>query len=220
MTTITTTMKEQEESMDMRVGGSGSGDRGEGEGMDDGEIQVDVDEDTQKLSFDDLGLHEDLLRGIFSYGFERPSAIQARAIRPVAMGRDVIAQAQSGTGKTATFAIGILQQIDVKLRACQAVVLAPTRELAGQITDVFTALSTYMGIKVHMCVGGTDMRESIRELRGGVHVVVGTPGRVKDMIDVRKALRVKDVKVFCLDEADEMLSRGFLGDVQELFQVE
>ncbi|KAJ2532455.1 translation initiation factor eIF4A, partial [Coemansia sp. RSA 1933] len=106
-------------------------------------------------NFDDMNLSDDLLRGIYAYGFERPSAIQQRAIAPVLKGNDVIAQAQSGTGKTATFSISILQQIDITLPQTQALVLAPTRELAMQIKQVMEALSSFLKINVHACIGGT-----------------------------------------------------------------
>jgi translation initiation factor 4A len=138
-------------------------------------------------SFDDMGLREDLLRGIFAYGFEKPSAIQQRAILPCIKGHDVIAQAQSGTGKTATFAVTILQQLDMNLKECQALVLAPTRELAQQIQKVVMALGDYMDTRCHACIGGTAVREDLHRLSQGVQVVVGTPGRVFDMIN-RRAL--------------------------------
>ncbi|GIX88479.1 eukaryotic initiation factor 4A-II [Caerostris extrusa] len=137
-------------------------------------------------NFDNMQLNEDLLRGIYAYGFEKPSAIQQRAIIPCVKGLDVIAQAQSGTGKTATFSIAILQQLDVNFRETQALILAPTRELAQQIQKVVIALGDYMGAQCHACIGGTNVREDIRKLEMGVHVVVGTPGRVFDMIN-RKA---------------------------------
>ncbi|KAF4348151.1 hypothetical protein G4B88_002263 [Cannabis sativa] len=159
-------------------------------------------------SFDDMGLQENLLRGIYAYGFEKPSAIQQRGIVPFCKGLDVIQQAQSGTGKTATFCSGILQQLDYGLLDCQALVLAPTRELAQQIEKVMRALGDYLGVKVHACVGGTSVREDQRILSSGVHVVVGTPGRVFDMLR-RQSLRPDNIKMFVLDEADEMLSRGF-----------
>ncbi|KAJ7567359.1 hypothetical protein O6H91_02G143600 [Diphasiastrum complanatum] len=159
-------------------------------------------------TFDVMGLHENLLRGIYAYGFEKPSAIQQRGIVPFCKGLDVIQQAQSGTGKTATFCSGILQQLDYNLLDCQALVLAPTRELAQQIEKVMRALGDYLQVKVHACVGGTSVREDQRILQSGVHVVVGTPGRVYDMLR-RNALRADRIKIFVLDEADEMLSRGF-----------
>lgn len=192
-------------------------------------------------NFDAMNLKEKLLRGIYAYGFEKPSAIQQRAIIPCIKGRDVIAQAQSGefllmpwplrivfiisflyfiisgTGKTATFSIAILQTIDTEVRGCQALVLAPTRELATQIQKVVVALGDFMNAQSHACIGGTNVREDMRNLEQGVHVVVGTPGRVQDMIQ-RKFLRTSDIKLFVLDEADEMLSRGFKDQIQEVFK--
>ena len=150
--------------------------------------------------------------------FERPSAIQQRAIVPVVKGHDVIAQAQSGTGKTATFSISILQQVDLSIKGTQALILAPTRELAQQIQKVVVALGDYMNIECHACVGGTNVREDMAKLQEGVQVVVGTPGRVYDMIN-RRALRTDNIKIFCLDEADEMLSRGFKDQIYEVFQL-
>ena len=147
-----------------------------------------------------------------SAGFERPSAIQQRGIVPFCKGLDVIQQAQSGTGKTATFCSGILQQLDYGLVQCQALVLAPTRELAQQIEKVMRALGDYLGVKVHACVGGTSVREDQRILQAGVHTVVGTPGRVFDMLR-RQSLRPDHIRMFVLDEADEMLSRGFKDQV-------
>jgi len=168
-------------------------------------------------AFDDMNLKEDLLRGIYAYGFEKPSAIQQRAILPCIGGQDVIAQAQSGTGKTATFSIAILQQIDISLMATQALVLAPTRELAQQIQKVVMALGDYLGANCHACIGGTLVREDVRKLESGMHVVVGTPGRVFDMIN-RGALKTRDIKMFVLDEADEMLSRGFKDQIYDVFK--
>ena len=124
-------------------------------------------------SFDDMELREELLRGIYAYGFEKPSAIQQRAIVPCIKRNDVIAQAQSGTGKTATFSISILQQIDTRNPNCQALVLAPTRELAQQIQKVVMALGDYMGVQCHACIGGTSVREDMRKLDAGQNVVVG-----------------------------------------------
>ena len=162
------------------------------------------------VSFDDMKLREEILRGIYAYGFEKPSAIQQKAIVPISMGRDVVAQAQSGTGKTATFAIGMLSRIDPACRRCQAIVLSPTRELADQSYKVTACLADYMNIKVHCCVGGQDVRRDMKEVSQGVHIVVGTPGRVFDMIQ-RRSLDVSRTKIFILDEADDLLSRGSQG---------
>lgn len=169
-------------------------------------------------NFDAMELKAELLRGIYAYGFERPSAIQQRAIIPVIKGHDVIAQAQSGTGKTATFSISILQSIDVNIKACQALVLAPTRELAQQIQKVLVALGDYLNIECYAAVGGTSVREGMAKLQEGVHVIVGTPGRVYDMIQ-RRALKTDHIKIFTLDEADEMLSRGFKDQIYDVFQL-
>lgn len=168
-------------------------------------------------TFDAMDLPEELLRGIYAYGFEKPSAIQQRAVRPTILGRDLIAQAQSGTGKTATFAVGTLAKLDPSINQCQSLILAPTRELAQQIQKVVIALGDYMNIKVHACVGGTAVRDDIRTLSSGVHIVVGTPGRVGDMIN-RRALRLDNIQQFFLDEADEMLSRGFRDEIYNIFK--
>jgi translation initiation factor 4A len=169
-------------------------------------------------SFDEMNLREDLLRGIYAYGFEKPSAIQQRAIMPCIQGHDCIAQAQSGTGKTATFSISVLQQIDVAKRECQALLLAPTRELAMQIQKVVVALGDYMKADCMACIGGQSVRDDMERLRNGVHIVVGTPGRVFDMIQ-REHLRTRSIKQFVLDEADEMLSQGFKEQIYEIFQL-
>ncbi|KAI6163113.1 P-loop containing nucleoside triphosphate hydrolase protein [Pisolithus thermaeus] len=168
-------------------------------------------------TFDDLNLKEDLLRGIYAYNFEKPSAIQQRAILPITQGRDVIAQAQSGTGKTATFSISILQSIDVSVRETQALVLSPTRELATQIQSVVLALGDYMNVQCHACIGGTSIGEDIRKLEYGQHVVSGTPGRVFDMIR-RRALRTRNIKMLILDEADELLNKGFKDQIYDVYR--
>eukprot|EP01133_Synstelium_polycarpum_P015249 gene15249-18051_t len=169
-------------------------------------------------SFDSMELPKDLLRGVYSYGFEKPSAIQQRAITPLAKGLDIIAQAQSGTGKTATFTIGILSQINVNLLKCQALVIAPTRELAQQIQKVVTSLGEYLKIKCHACIGGTRVSDDVNTLKEGVHIVVGTPGRVYENLS-RGYITRDTIKIFVLDEADEMLSRGFKDQIYEIFRL-
>jgi ATP-dependent RNA helicase len=136
---------------------------------------------------------------------------------PITKGRDVIAQAQSGTGKTATFSIGILQNIDTAHRETQALVLSPTRELATQIKSVVLALGDYMNVQCHACIGGTSMSEDIKKLEYGQHVVSGTPGRVFDMIR-RRHLRTRHIKMLVLDEADEMLSLGFKEQIYDIYR--
>jgi len=196
-------------------------DEGEpGEGGNVGDItDADIESNWEEAidSFDAMDLPEELLRGIYAYGFEKPSAIQQRAVRPTILGRDLIAQAQSGTGKTATFAVGTLAKLDPSITNCQSLILAPTRELAQQIQKVVIALGDYMNIKVHACVGGTAVRDDIRTLSSGVHIVVGTPGRVGDMIN-RRALKLDNIQQFFLDEADEMLSRGFRDEIYNIFK--
>jgi translation initiation factor 4A len=168
-------------------------------------------------SFDDMNLKDLLLRGIYAYGFEKPSKIQQRGIMPILAGHDTIAQAQSGTGKTATFSISALQLIDNKSNTTQALMLSPTRELAQQTQKVVRALGDFLGITSHACVGGTLVRDDIRILRDGVQVVVGTPGRVTHMIE-SEVLDPRTIKMFILDEADEMLSRGFKDQIYAIFQ--
>uniref|UniRef100_A0A8D2AXV3 RNA helicase n=1 Tax=Sciurus vulgaris TaxID=55149 RepID=A0A8D2AXV3_SCIVU len=176
------------------------------EGMDpDGVIESNWNEIVD--NFDDMNLKESLLRGIYAYGFEKPSAIQQRAIIPCIKGYDVIAQAQSGTGKTATFAISILQQLEIEFKETQAL-----------IQKVILALGAYMGAICHACIGGTNVRNEMQKLQAEApHIVVGTPGRVFDMLN-RRYLSPKWIKMFVLDEADEMLSRGFKDQIYEIFQ--
>jgi translation initiation factor 4A len=175
-------------------------------------------------SFDDMGLKDDLLRGVYAYGFERPSAIQQRAIRPLIAGRDVIGQAQSGTGKTGAFVIGALQLLDPGLAGCQVLALAPTRELARQIFDVFVALSEYLlpgaggrGGSICDCIGGTSVRATAEAVRRA-QIVVGCPGRVNDML-TRRSLPAASVRLVVVDEADEMLSRGFKDQLHDILRV-
>ncbi|KAJ1974499.1 RNA helicase [Dimargaris verticillata] len=184
----------------------------------DAQLKFNTNEDVKVVSrFDKMGLKEDLLRGIFAYNFERPSAIQQRAILPIRRGRDVIAQAQSGTGKTATFSIGILQSIETNVRETQAIVLSPTRELATQTQSVLLALGDYMNLQCHACIGGNKLGTDIRKLDHGTHVVTGTPGRVFDMLK-RRHLRTRHLKMLVLDEADELLNRGFKDQVYDIYR--
>lgn len=180
------------------------------------DITVNDDIDVHS-SFDSMRLKEDLLRGIYAYGFEKPSAIQQRAIVPIIQGRDVIAQSQSGTGKTAVFSVGILQAIDTTSNEPQALVLSPTRELAEQTQKVLLALGDFMNVQCHACIGGKSVSEDIRRLDFGVQAVSGTPGRVFDMIQ-RKNLRTRKIKMLVLDEADEMLNRGFKEQIYDIYR--
>ena len=168
-------------------------------------------------SFDDMGLTDDLLRGIYAYGFEKPSVIQQKAIKAMTLKKDIIAQAQSGTGKTGTFSIGSLQMLNLGDNYCQTLILSPTRELVNQTLKVIESLGDFMNVKVHACVGGTMIKDDVRILSKGVHIVVGTPGRVYDMIN-RQALKLENLKNVILDEADEMLSRGFKDQIYDIFK--
>ena len=168
-------------------------------------------------TFDAMGLKEDLLRGIYAYGFEKPSAIQQRAIKPIIQGRDIIAQSQSGTGKTAVFSIGVLQILDTTSNETQALTLSPTRELAEQTQKVLLALGDFMNVQCHACIGGKSVGEDIRRLDFGVQVVSGTPGRVYDMIK-RQSLRTKHLKMLVIDEADEMLNKGFKEQIYDIYR--
>ncbi|KAL3738535.1 hypothetical protein ACJRO7_019976 [Eucalyptus globulus] len=168
-------------------------------------------------SFDSMGLGDDVLRGIYGHGFDKPSAIQQRAVVPIVRGRDVIAQAQSGTGKTSTFALASCQIVDTSRRDVQVLILSPTRDLASQTERVVLAIGYYRNVLAHACVGGKSMGEDIRKLEHGVHVVSGTPGRVLDMIK-RRTLRTRAIKLLVLDEADELLSRGFKDQIYDVYR--
>ncbi len=162
-------------------------------------------------SFDDMPLPTELLRGIYAFGFEKPSKVQQKAIVPIVEGHDVLAQAQSGTGKTGTFVIGSLCKIDTTVMKPQVLVMVPTRELAQQIAKVATSIGSYMGekgIKVHCATGGPPVHEDIRALDRGVHFLVGTPGRIYDLMN-RKAFASAHVRILILDEADQMLEDRF-----------
>ena len=170
-------------------------------------------------SWDDLDLNPDLLRGIYGYGFEKPSPIQSKAIHPIKQGRDLIAQAQSGTGKTATFTIGALSLIDIKDNSNQVLILAPTHELAQQITSVIHSLSSMMaGIRIKTVIGGSSIDEDANQMRENPpHIIVGCPGRVYDMIR-RRHINANKLRLVILDEADEMLSSGFKEQVYNVFK--
>ena len=167
--------------------------------------------------FDKMGLSDNLLRGIYGYGFEMASSIQSKAIIPVTTGRDIIAQAQSGTGKTGTFCIGTLQRIDPTLKHCQAIILSHTHELATQIHSVFSELGKYLKVVPSLCIGGVDLRDNRRQFDDGSQTAIGTPGRIKDLID-RKYLNTTHIKIFVMDEADELLSFGFQEQIKEIIQ--
>jgi ATP-dependent RNA helicase DeaD len=169
----------------------------------------------QVQNFNDLPLSRDLLRGIKTLGFEKPSPIQAQSIMPLLEGRDVIGQAQTGTGKTAAFGIPMVESIDLSEKRVQGLVLAPTRELAVQIAEHISKISRYTGIRVCPIYGGEKINRQIRQLKSGVHIVVGTPGRVIDHLE-RGTLNLRAVHMVVLDEADRMLDMGFVNDINKI----
>ena len=170
-------------------------------------------------TWDELEIKPNILRGIFAYGFEKPSPIQQRAIKPVVEGRDVIAQAQSGTGKTATFTIGALQRLNIDEDTTQILILSPTRELSSQTAKVVSNLGSFMtGLKIQTLFGGSSIEEgSSFSSRNVPHIICGCPGRVQDMMR-RDRISSKTIKLIILDEADEMLSSGFKEQVYNIFQ--
>ena len=170
-------------------------------------------------NWEDLDCKLELLRGIYAYGFESPSPIQKKAICPMFDGKDIIAQAQSGTGKTACFSIGTLQHIDTSRNKTQAMILSPTRELSLQTYKVVKAIgSQFKNLTIQLLVGGTSTDTDIENLRSNTpHVIIGCPGRVHDMLR-RKKLVPEDLTLIVLDEADEMLSQGFKEQVYNIFQ--
>ena len=170
-------------------------------------------------SWDELEIDKNILRGIFGYGFESPSPIQQRAIKPVIDGRDVIAQAQSGTGKTATFTIGALQRVNISEHSTQVLILSPTRELTTQTSKVISGIGSFMdGLKIQTIFGGSRIEEgSSFSTKNIPHIICGCPGRVYDMMR-RDRISTNNIKLIILDEADEMLSSGFKEQVYNIFQ--
>lgn len=168
--------------------------------------------------FDDMGLSEELLRGVFKHGFEKPSPIQSVAIGPMIAGRDVLGQAQSGTGKTGTFSIGALSRVDPALKKTQVLIMAHTHELTDQIFKVVSALAEYMKLNIVLAIGGVPRHQNARDLRAGAQVVIGTPGRIYDLAS-SKDLRFDSLRCFVLDEADEMLRDRFAEQVGEIVNI-
>lgn len=168
-------------------------------------------------SFEKMGLNENILRGIFSYGFEYPSEIQSKAIVPIVKGRDIIAQAQSGTGKTGAFVIGTLSRVDSNIIGCQAMIIVPTRELAMQIKEVCKDIGSYTNIKSILCIGGYNIYETKKELENCASIIIGTPGRIIDMIE-KKYLSTEIIRILILDEADELLSDSFVNQMKTIIE--
>jgi len=173
---------------------------------------------SSSVTFDQLALSAPVLKAISEVGYEAPSPIQAESIPPLLDGRDLLGQAQTGTGKTAAFALPLLSRIDLSLKQPQVLVLAPTRELAIQVAEAFQAYARHLkGFHVMPIYGGQSMGIQLQHLRRGVHVVVGTPGRVMDHLR-RETLKLNKLKAMVLDEADEMLKMGFIDDVDWILE--
>ena len=176
-------------------------------------------------SFDEMSLNEGLLRGIYGHGFEKPSQIQQKGIVPVKEGRDILAQAQSGTGKTGTFCIGALSRMDPSLKVPQVLVMVPTRELAQQIETVARALSLHLGISIYCAVGGTELHHDLRALQAGAQFIIGTPGRIYDLMNRKSysgstaALPRTNIRVLVMDEADQMLENKFREQVMCILEL-
>ena len=168
-------------------------------------------------SFDDLNINENLLRGIYSYGFEKPSKIQYESIPIINTGKDLIAQAQSGTGKTGSFLIGSLNNIDETVRDTQVLIICPTHELSIQCYDVCSELTKYTKITKALVIGKTRVQDCINDLRKQPQVIIGTPGRILDMIN-RNELFTSKIKIIICDEADDILSLGFLDTISTIFR--
>jgi translation initiation factor 4A len=185
---------------------------GSGSGSDEPHPEFKNWEDVDEIS-------PDLLRGIYAYGFEKPSNIQQKSILSIIRKRDVIAQAQSGTGKTGAFTVAALQGVEIEKRTTQVLILAPTRELAKQIYDVISSIGSMMsGLVIRLLVGGTSTADDATDLRKSVpHIIVGCPGRVFDMIR-RNHIQGSTIRMLVLDEADEMLSAGFNEQIYNIFQ--
>jgi translation initiation factor 4A len=165
-------------------------------------------------TFESMELSEKLLRGIYAYGFEKPSVIQQRAIKPFIDGRDIVAQSQSGTGKTGTFAISAIQRIDPAIKNTQGIIIAPTRELAKQIYTVTRTIGYNMDLNIVELIGGTKSYTGSSII--SAQLIIGTPGKILDEL-IRGHISNKDMKFIILDEADEMLNKGFVEQIENIF---
>ena len=170
---------------------------------------------TKGVEFDEYLLKTDLLRGIFEKGFERPSPIQEEVIPVALTGRDILARAKNGTGKTAAFAIPVIERVDPSLNEIQAVILVPTRELALQTSQVCKELSKYLDLQVMVTTGGTSLRDDIMRMSQTVHIVVATPGRLADLAE-KNVAKLGNCKMFVMDEADKLLSEDFVPTIEQL----
>lgn len=172
----------------------------------------------EQVKFEDLKLSKEILKAVQDMGFEEASPIQGRAIPAMLEGRDIIGQAQTGTGKTAAFGIPILEMVDPEIKKPQMIVLCPTRELAVQVSEEIKRLSKYKkGIRVLPIYGGQSIDRQILGLKGGIQIVIGTPGRIMDHME-RGTLKLDNIKTVVLDEADEMLDMGFIDDIETILK--
>lgn len=172
----------------------------------------------ETIRFDELGLSEQIIKAVTNMGFEEATPIQSKAIPVVMSGKDVIGQAQTGTGKTAAFGIPLLEKVDPKNKQLQEIVLCPTRELAIQVAEEIRNLSKFMhGVKVLPIYGGQDIVKQIRSLKAGTQIIIGTPGRVMDHMR-RKTVKFDSIHSIVLDEADEMLNMGFREDIETILK--
>ena len=185
------------------------------------EFEIEFKENEQEIEtfnkWDDLDIDPKILRGIYSYGLEIPSPIQSKSIISVCKGRDIIAQAQSGTGKTASFTIGSLSHVDVSKKYTQILILAPTRELAIQISNVVSSIGCMIdGLNVKTFIGGSTIMNDVNDIRNTQpHIIVGCPGRVYDLMR-RQYIDGNKIKLLVLDEADEILSSGFMEQIKNI----
>jgi translation initiation factor 4A len=178
-----------------------------------------VTEELKKYeTFDEMGLPDTLLRGIYSYGFERPSKIQTMAIVPMVQGNDILAQANSGTGKTASFLCGSLAKLDITLKKPQIFILVPTQELAKQIYEVAKNIGSFLPLSCLCATGGNSIRDDIQLIDNGIQLVVGTPGRMFDLMN-RGKLSTQHIKYLILDEADQMLEDRFYKQVMCILEI-
>jgi len=169
-------------------------------------------------TFDDMNLPDNLLRGIYSYGYERPSNIQSLGIVPIINGMDVLGQASSGLGKTATFCIGSMSRVDISLKKPQILILVPTQELAKQIYEVAKNIGSYLPINCLCAIGGNSIRYDITAIDNGAQLIVGTPGRIFDLMN-RNKLTTENIKNLILDEADQMLEDRFYKQVMCILEL-
>lgn len=167
--------------------------------------------------FQDLGLSQQLNKAVSKMGFEEATPIQSETIPLALEGHDLIGQAQTGTGKTAAFGIPLIEKVDVNVDAIQGLIIAPTRELAVQVSEELYKIGQTKRVRVLSIYGGQDISRQIRALKKHPHIIVGTPGRMLDHIN-RRTLRLQDVHTVILDEADEMLNMGFIEDIEKSYQ--